>query len=120
MATCSTNATVFDHKCVGFHGLDVHAQFVMAASGMRQSDEEVLEDSSIFDTIGEILHVIKSSYNMYISDNKQKGWLQSLCKPNTPSHWHIITLTEHVMEQNDALISCMHMKSLKKLLYGLH
>jgi len=61
------------------------------------------------------LCVIKNSYNTYIPHvTSQKVDCSHHCSQNSASHLQIITLIEHALENNDALMFCMNMKQLKQ------
>jgi len=54
------------------------------------------------------LHAIKSSYNMYIPEITSTT-VDCNCpvRKNTPSHSHVISLMEHIMEANDAKMQAL-------------
>jgi len=67
------------------------------------------------------LHVINNSYDTYIPHVSSQKVDCSCCpSQNSASHFHIITLIEHALKTNDALIFHMNMKQLKQTcsLYG--
>jgi len=67
------------------------------------------------------LCVINNSYNTYIPHvTSQKVDCSCHCSQNSASHFQIITLIEHELENNDGLMFCMNMSLLKQtcLMYG--
>jgi len=87
----------------------------MSANSETESHEQVLDESCVCDEQGVVLKTIKSSYNTYIA-TVMSGRVDCTrrASQNAPCHSHIITLVEHVMESNDALLFRTRMNELKE------
>jgi len=84
---------------------------------MDKSNGNDIQDKSLdWDNQHEMdLCVINNSYSTYIPHvNSQKIDCSHHPSHNCGSHFHIITLIEHVLNNNDAILFCMNMKQLKQ------
>jgi len=111
----STNANYDEETRISFDYVDSGLQLSMSANNETESHELVLDESCVCDEQGVVLKTIKSSYNTYIA-TVMSGRVDCTrrASQNTSCHSHIITLVEHVMELNDALLFRTRMNQLKE------
>jgi len=111
----STNANFHEETCISLDYVDSGLQLSMSGNNETESHELGLDELCVCDEQGVVLKTIKSSYNMYIA-TVMSGRVDCTrrASQNAPCHSHIITLVEHVMELNDALLFHTHMNELKE------
>ena len=111
----STSVNYHEETNMSYHNTDLGLQVSMSHNNETESYELGLDESCVCDEQGIVLRTIKSSYNTYIA-TVMSGRVDCTCcaSQNAPCHSHIITLVEHVMELNDALLFHMHMNKLKE------
>ncbi len=109
------NQTMFSDNDLLYDGDVEHAVDIL----QRSADNNVAEDpdkqkQSMLDECEWDMQQIKNSYNTYIPEiTSQKIDCDHCVMQNCPSHSHITTLIEHILDDNDALMLWMWMKSLK-------
>jgi len=101
------------HLC--HHNIDLKLQVATSGNDEMESHELELDESCVENQELLALQTINSSYNTFIGP-VISGRVDCTRRPsqNAPSHSHIITLVEHIMDLNDALLFHTNMNMLKE------